>query len=285
MSGFARHSIRGTVSSSFTRHALQEPCRGPPVDEALRGHGRRSPFLQLRRNAYHGHGLCSLFRQLYPLFIEGVRHVELGACVFHHRHHRGDFRLHRHRSRRGGDRQDPVRSVRRPFPGLAGRGAAEKALGGVMHIKLLTIAAAAAFAFAGVAQAQSTMGNKPSVDRAQMKADRDKIEADYKAAKVQCDRMKDNEKEVCEADAKGKENVAKAELENKYEPSQAHARKVDEAKAEHEYKVTKEKCDRNKGKQESACEKEAKAKYEKDRANIKSKYASAERKSATGSTS
>jgi len=90
---------------------------------------------------------------------------------------------------------------------------------------------------------------------------------------------------VCEADAKGKENVRKAELENKYEPSEAHARKVDEAKAEHEYKVTKEKCDLNKGKEESACEKEAKAKYEKDKANIKAKYAAAERRSATGSTS
>ena len=153
-----------------------------------------------------------------------------------------------------------------------------------MQMKLLTIAAAVAFAFAGAAQAQTTTGAKPSVDRAQKKADRDKVEADYKAAKAQCSHMNGTEKEVCEADAKGKENVAKAELENKYEPSQAHARKVDEAKAEREYKVTKEKCDRNKGKEESAWEKEAKAKYEKDKANIKAKYASAERKSATGST-
>ena len=103
-----------------------------------------------------------------------------------------------------------------------------------MQIKLLSITAAVALALGvGVAQAQTTMGAKPSVDRAQKKADRDKVEADYKAAKAQCSHMKGNEKEVCEADAKGKENVAKAELENKYEPSQAHARKVDEAKAEH----------------------------------------------------
>ena len=153
-----------------------------------------------------------------------------------------------------------------------------------MQMKLITLAAAAAFACAGVAQAQSTMGAKPSVDRAQKKADHDKIEADYKAAKAQCSHMKGTEKEVCEADAKGKENVAKAELENKHEPSQAHARKVDEAKAEHEYKVSKEKCDLNKGKQESACEKEAKARYDHAKADIKAKYAAAERKSATGST-
>jgi len=154
-----------------------------------------------------------------------------------------------------------------------------------MHIKLLSITAAVALAFAGAAQAQTTTpSGKPSVDRAQMKADRDKIEADYKAAKAQCSHMQGNAKEVCEADAKGKENVRKAELENKYEPSEAHARKVDEAKAEHEYKVTKEKCDLNKGKEESACEKEAKAKYEKDQANIKAKYATSERKAGTGSS-
>lgn len=157
-----------------------------------------------------------------------------------------------------------------------------------MHIKLLSITAAIGLALGNVAYAQSTAtpsASKPSVDRAQRKADRDKIEADYKAAKAQCGSMKGNEKDVCEAEAKGKENVAKAELENKYEPSQAHARKVDEAKAEAEYKVTKQKCDANKGQHESACEKQAKAKYEKDKANIKAKYASAERKSATGSTS
>ena len=158
-----------------------------------------------------------------------------------------------------------------------------------MQMKLLTLgmnaAAAVALAFSGATYAQSTMGAKPSVDRAQKKADRDKVEADYKAAKAQCSHMKGTEKEVCEADAKGKENVAKAELENKYEPSQAHARKVDEAKAEHEYKVTKEKCDRNKGKEESACEKEAKAKYERAKADIKARFASKERKAATGSTS
>jgi len=170
-----------------------------------------------------------------------------------------------------------------------------------MQIKLLTIAAALALAFAGVAQAQYTQPGasdkprvgaradgtadvKPSVDRKARKAEHDRIEADYKAAKAKCSPTKGHEKEVCEADAKGKENVAKAELENKFEPSEAHARKVDEAKAEHEYKVSKEKCDASKGKEESACEKEAKAKYERAKADIKAKYAAAERRSATGST-
>lgn len=156
-----------------------------------------------------------------------------------------------------------------------------------MHIKLLSIVAAVTLAFAGAAQAQTATtapGSKPSVDRKVKKADHDRIEADYKAAKAKCSTLKGNGKEVCEADAKGKENVAKAELENKYEPSEGHARKVDEAKAEHEYKVSKEKCDAAKGKEESACEKEAKAKYERAKADIKAKHASSERKAATGSS-
>jgi hypothetical protein len=165
-----------------------------------------------------------------------------------------------------------------------------------MQIKMLSIAAALALAFAGAAQAQSTTTTpgaradgtrdaKPSVDRKARKAEEDKIEADYKAAKAKCGSMKGNEKEVCEADAKGNENVAKAELKAKYDPSESNKRKVEEAKAEHEYKVAKEKCDAQKGKEEKACEKEAKAKYDRAKADIKGKHASAEKRAAQGGSS
>jgi hypothetical protein len=160
-----------------------------------------------------------------------------------------------------------------------------------MHTTLLSIAAAVALAFAGAAQAQPTSSSatdatKPSVDRKVRKAEEDRIDAEYKADKAKCKDMKGNEKEACEADAKGKEKVAKAELKAKYDPTPANQRKVEEAKAEHQYKVAKEKCDAQKGKEESACEKDAKAQYDKARAEIKQKHASdsAGRKSATGST-
>src|SRR6266852_5437909 len=168
-----------------------------------------------------------------------------------------------------------------------------------MH-KLLSIAVALAFAGSAWAQsgpaapytdkprvgARADGGTdvKPSVDRKARKAEQDRIEADYKAARAKCGPMKGQEKEVCEADAKGKERVAKDELEQKYEPSESHARKIDEAKAEHEYNVAKEKCDVAKGKEESSCEKEAKAKYERAKADIKARTATTERKAATGST-
>jgi len=157
-----------------------------------------------------------------------------------------------------------------------------------MQIKLLSIAAALALAFAGSTYAQTTTPAKPAqpkVDHKAKKAEEDRIEADYKAAKAKCGEMKANEKDVCEADAKGKEKVAKAELDAKYANTERNQRKVDEAKAEHEYHVTKEKCDAEKGKQENACEKEAKAKYDRAKADIKARYATKDRKAAaTGGT-
>jgi hypothetical protein len=136
-----------------------------------------------------------------------------------------------------------------------------------MNLKLTLIASALALSFAGAVQAAD------KVDHKMKKADEDRVKADYKEAMAKCKPMSGNEKDVCEADAKGQEKVAKAELEQKYSPSPRHERNVDEAKAEHEYKVAKEKCDAGKGKEESACEKEAKANYDKAKADIKAKHA------------
>src|SRR3954454_15139314 len=102
-----------------------------------------------------------------------------------------------------------------------------------MQARVISIAAALALAFSTAALAQSA-------EREEKKAEHDRIEADYKAAKAKCSVMKGNEKDVCEADAKGKENVAKAELDAKYNNTPRAQRKVDEAKADHEYQVAKE---------------------------------------------
>src|SRR4051812_41920706 len=221
---------------------------------------------------------------------EGVRHAELGVSVFHHRHHRGGVRLHWHRSRCGGNRQDPVRRLCRPFPGLAGRGPVEKTLSQptkepYMQIKLLSIAAAVALAFAGAAQAQTSNDTKArantrteaKVDHKAKKADEDRIEADAKAAKAKCGSMKGNEKDICQAEAKANEKTAKAELEQKYEPSDRHARKVEEVKAEGKYEMAKEKCESNKDGVHD-CKKQAKAEYDKEKADIKAKHAKSDSK-------
>ena len=108
-----------------------------------------------------------------------------------------------------------------------------------------------------------------AMTREEHKAAETKIEADYKSAKAQCDTLKDNAKDVCEKDAKGKENVAKAELEHAYKPSSSSARKVAEEKVKATYEVAKEKCDDMKGDTKNACEKEAKAAEARGKADVR----------------
>lgn len=96
-----------------------------------------------------------------------------------------------------------------------------------------------------------------------------RIAADYKAAKARCDGMKDNAKDVCIEEAKGKEKIAKAELDQKRKPSDSNARRVAEAKVDAAFGVAKEKCDDQKGDAKAACVKQAKADQAKEKADIK----------------
>lgn len=104
---------------------------------------------------------------------------------------------------------------------------------------------------------------------AEYKAARDKIVADYKADRAACDAMKDNAKDVCVEEAKGKDKVARAELEQKTKPSDGNARKVEEAKVSVAYSIAKEKCDDQKGDAKASCVKQAKADEAKGKADIK----------------
>jgi len=132
------------------------------------------------------------------------------------------------------------------------------------HLLMLAIASSCLVATqAGAAGAAGTM------TKDEYKVAKEKIEADYKVDKAQCDTMKDNAKDVCMKEAKGKENVAKAELEQQYKPSDAHARKVAEEKVKANYEVAKEKCDDQAGDAKAACVKQAKADESQGKADIK----------------
>jgi hypothetical protein len=155
-------------------------------------------------------------------------------------------------------------------------------------MKLTLTTAAIAFAFAGMAQAQTTPPSGTGADRpaaspttrtdanrgstrAERKAkdaEEERIESEYKAAKEKCDAMQGNAKDVCEKEAKGKEKVAKAELDAKKNPSERNQRKVQEAKIDADYDVAKEKCDDLKGNEKDACEKDAKAKRDQAKAQF-----------------
>jgi hypothetical protein len=52
--------------------------------------------------------------------------------------------------------------------------------------------------------------------KADYKAGKERISAEYKADKAACDALSGNAKDVCVQEAKGKEKVAKAELEYSY---------------------------------------------------------------------
>jgi hypothetical protein len=145
--------------------------------------------------------------------------------------------------------------------------------------KLSLISIAAAFAFATGAQAQDT--SKRQVKN----ADQDRIEAEYKAAREKCDTLEGNAKDVCQKEAKAKEKTAKAELNAKTNPTASNQRKAKEAKAEGEYEVAKERCDDQKGNEKDVCEKNAKAAFERAKADIKRADAKPEdRPAGTGST-
>ncbi len=91
------------------------------------------------------------------------------------------------------------------------------------------------------------------------KAAEDRIEAEYKSDKANCDSLSGNAEDVCIAQAKGKEKIAKAELEATYEPTAKHRYQALIAKADADYAVANEKCDDKSGNDKDVCVKEAKA--------------------------
>jgi hypothetical protein len=124
----------------------------------------------------------------------------------------------------------------------------------IMTLTKMNLAAAAlALAFAGPVFAADAMSKD------EVKAEKERIDTEYKAARDKCKDMKGNEKDVCMAEAKGQHNVAKAELEAKQKDTPKARYNVATAKADADYNVAKEKCDDMKGKEKKQCEKDAKA--------------------------
>ena len=129
---------------------------------------------------------------------------------------------------------------------------------------LLALAAAALMATSGMAMTKE-----------EYNAGKDRIGADYKAAKAQCDTLQGNAKDVCMKEAKGREKVAKAELEAQYKPSDKATYNVNEARADADYEVAKEKCDDQKGDAKDICVKDAKAAHVAAKENAKVQRAQA----------
>jgi hypothetical protein len=94
----------------------------------------------------------------------------------------------------------------------------------------------------------------------EVKAQEDRIAAEFKSGKARCDQLSGNAEDVCMAEAKGKEKVAKAELEARRKDNTPQALyDVRVAKADAAYDVAKEKCDDHSGNAKDVCMKDAKA--------------------------
>lgn len=128
----------------------------------------------------------------------------------------------------------------------------------------LSLAIAAALACASFT-AQAATG----MTKDEYKAGKDKITADYKAAKAACDGMSGNAKDICVEEAKGNEKVAKADLEARYTGKEKDQYNLRVAKADAAYAVAKEKCDDKSGNDKDVCVKEAKAEHTKAKADAK----------------
>ena len=125
------------------------------------------------------------------------------------------------------------------------------------------------FALGGAAFAQDPM------TREAYKAEKDRIQADYKAAKEACNKLSGNAEDVCKAQAKADERIAIAELDAKNKgtaKARADARVV---RAEAQYDVAKEKCDDLAGNAKDVCVKDAKAAEQRAKADARAERADA----------
>ena len=139
------------------------------------------------------------------------------------------------------------------------------ALSGVFLFGAATIAPAQKVpSEAGKAVQPKSMENKTTgISRDEYNREKDRVEADAKAAKEACKSLKDNAKDICQAEAKAKEKIAKKELDYKKNPNDKNMQDWEKMKVEAAYEVAKEKCEDQKGADQAKCKKEAKA--EKDR--------------------
>jgi hypothetical protein len=130
----------------------------------------------------------------------------------------------------------------------------------IQHCKS-ALAIAALFAASGTYAA--------TMVKADYRAAKDRIGADYKADKAACDSFSGNAKDICVEQAKGKESVARAELEANYTGKANDLNKVAVAKADAAYAVAKEMCDDKGGNAKDVCVTEAKATHTKQLADAK----------------
>jgi hypothetical protein len=133
-------------------------------------------------------------------------------------------------------------------------------------VKLTAIAALVAALGAGSAAPAFA---KDLMSKEAYKAEKDRIEAEYKVAKEACNKLSGNAEDVCKAEAKGKQRIAEADLDAKNQGTAKAQVEARNARAEAAYLVAREKCDDLAGNAKDVCVKEAKAAETKAKADAK----------------
>jgi hypothetical protein len=131
-----------------------------------------------------------------------------------------------------------------------------------------TIAAMFAAASMGIASV-ALAATATTMSSNTYKAEKDRIDAAYKAEVAQCKPLSGNSKDVCEITAKGHRDVAKAEAEASYKNTAKARYDARVAHVEANYKLAKEKCDDLAGNNKDVCVKEAKAAETRGKADAK----------------
>ena len=120
---------------------------------------------------------------------------------------------------------------------------------------LSAVAAAIGLAFSACAPAEP-------LSKAVYDATRKDIAGDYKTARIGCEPMEGNVRDVCVADVKGRHEIALAELEVAYNPASGKALEdLRLARARADHLVAIGKCDDKAGKARDVCMSEAKSRY------------------------
>jgi hypothetical protein len=96
-------------------------------------------------------------------------------------------------------------------------------------------------------------GAEGTMSKDAFRAAQDRIEAQANAQRKACGRFKDNARDLCEAQAKGRAKVAQAQLKARYQPSPEAQKLARTNKAEADYDVAKLRCETLKDKARDRC--------------------------------
>ncbi len=95
----------------------------------------------------------------------------------------------------------------------------------------------------------------------EIRAETDRIAAQYSTAMAHCQSLQGNDKDICVEDAKGSQRVAQAERDAKLQGDADHRYQVLVARAEAEYRVAKERCNEMRGDAVGICKRDVQATY------------------------